>query len=273
MLWRWLFAPHVTPINSVHQPRKRFGQHFLHDASVIQRIVEVIRPVPGQSLVEIGPGLGAITRPLLERMGCLHVIELDRDVIPHLQQRCRGMGALHVHQGDVLSLDFSRLRQDQQRLRMVGNLPYNISTPLLFHLLAQAEQIQDMYFMLQKEVVQRMVAGPDEPAYGRLSVMLQYRCRADLLFTVGAEAFSPPPKVESAFVRLLPYRELPIQVDDEIRFSELVRRAFSQRRKTLRNSLGSLLCAADIEAVGIDPGVRPQTLSLAEFAALSNYVQ
>ena len=127
--------------------------------------------------------------------------------------------------------------------------------------------------MLQKEVVQRMVAGPDEPAYGRLSVMLQYRCRADLLFTVGAEAFYPPPKVESAFVRLLPYRELPIQVDDEIRFSELVRRAFSQRRKTLRNSLGSLLCAADIEAVGIDPAVRPQTLSLADFAALSNYVQ
>ena len=121
----------------MYQPRKRFGQHFLHDASVIQRIVEVIRPVPGQSLVEIGPGLGAITRPLLERMGCLHVIELDRGVIPHLQQRCRGMGALHVHQGDVLTLDFSCLRQDQQRLRMVGNLPYNISTPLLFHLLAQ----------------------------------------------------------------------------------------------------------------------------------------
>ncbi len=260
-------------MDNAHKPRKRFGQHFLHDVNVIQRILRVVNPLVGQSLVEIGPGLGALTRPLLERVNGLQVIELDRDVIPRLQQYCQGAGELQVHQGDVLTLDFADLRRGSQRLRVMGNLPYNISTPLLFHLLDQAEQIQDMHFMLQKEVVERMVAGPNEPAYGRLSVMLQYRCQADLLFTVGAEAFSPPPKVESAVVRLLPYRELPIRVADEARFSELVRRAFSQRRKTLRNSLGALFCTADMRAVGVDPGARPQTLSLADFAALSNHVQ
>ena len=260
-------------MDSAHRPRKRFGQHFLHDVSVIQHILEIINPLAGQSLVEIGPGLGALTRPLLERTGYLQVVELDRDVIPRLQQNCRGLGELQIYQADVLTLDFSSLRRDSQRLRVVGNLPYNISTPLLFHLLDQAEQIQDMHFMLQKEVVERMVAGPNEAAYGRLSVMLQYRCRADFLFVVGAEAFSPSPKVESAMVRLVPYREAPIQVDDEVRFSELVRRAFGQRRKTLRNSLGTLLSATDMAAVGVDPSARPQTLSLADFAALSNYVQ
>lgn len=260
-------------MDSAYRPRKRFGQHFLQDVSVIQRILAVINPLVGQSLVEIGPGLGALTRPLLERVGGLQVVELDRDVIPRLQQHCRGAGELQVHQGDVLTLDFSDLRRDPQRLRVVGNLPYNISTPLLFHLLDQAEQIQDMHFMLQREVVERMVAGPNEPAYGRLSVMLQYRCQADLLFTVGAEAFFPQPKVESAVVRLLPYRELPIRVDDEARFSELVRQAFSQRRKTLRNSLATMFCAAELAAAGVDPGARPQTLSLADFAALSNHVQ
>ncbi len=260
-------------MGSAHRPRKRFGQHFLHDVNVIERILRVINPLAGQSLVEIGPGLGALTRPLLEQIGCLQVVELDRDVIPRLQQHCQGVGELQIHQGDVLTLDFSELCRDSQRLRVVGNLPYNISTPLLFHLLDQSEQIQDMHFMLQKEVVERIVAGPNESAYGRLSVMLQYRCQADLLFAVGAEAFSPPPKVESAVVRLLPYRELPIRVDDEARFSELVRLAFGQRRKTLRNSLGAICCAADIAAAGIDPGARPQTLSLADFAALSNHVQ
>jgi 16S rRNA (adenine1518-N6/adenine1519-N6)-dimethyltransferase len=253
-----------------HQPRKRFGQHFLRDLGVIQRILQAIRPLPDQHLVEIGPGLGAITRPLLAAAGCLEVVELDRDLIPPLQHRCKGAGELLIHNADALSFDFSQLRRDERRLRVLGNLPYNISTPLLFHLLEQADHIYDMHFMLQKEVVERMAASSGEAAYGRLSVMLQYRCRVEPLFTILASAFTPPPKVESAFVRLIPFAQPPVAVTDERRFAELVRQAFSQRRKTLRNTLRGMLDAADIEAAGVYPGARPGTLGLAEFAALSN---
>lgn len=253
-----------------HRPRRRFGQHFLHDPGVIGRIVAAIRPLPGDRLVEIGPGLGALTRPLLEAVGELDVVELDRDLLEPLRARCAGLGALRIHHADALAFDFAALRGDGPRLRVAGNLPYNISTPLLFHLLAQAEHLLDLHFMLQREVVERMAAGPGEDAYGRLSVMLQYRCRVEALFAVGPGAFQPPPRVGSAVVRLVPRETPAVAVRDEQRFAEVVRRAFGQRRKTLRNALRGLLETSQIEAADVDPGARPETLALAAFAALSN---
>ncbi len=252
-----------------HRPRKRFGQHFLRDASVIERIVAAIRPLAGERLVEIGPGLGALTVPLLEAAGNLDVVELDRDLLEPLRARCAGAGTLRIHHADALGFNFAALRDCGPPLRVAGNLPYNISTPLLFHLLAQAEHLRDLHFMLQRDVVERMAAGPGEDAYGRLSVMLQYRCRVEPLFTVGPEAFRPPPKVWSAVVRLVPRETFAVAVRDESRFAEIVRRAFAQRRKTLRNSLRGLLDTTQIEAAGLDPGARPETLGLAAFAALS----
>ena len=253
----------------LHRPRKRFGQHFLRDASVIERIVAAIRPTAGERLVEIGPGLGALTVPLLAAAGELDVVELDRDLLEPLRARGAGVGLLRIHHADALDFDFAALRGAGARLRVTGNLPYNISTPLLFHLLAQAEHLLDLHFMLQRDVVERMAAGPGEDAYGRLSVMLQYRCRVEPLFAVGPEAFRPPPKVWSAVVRLVPRETFAVAVRDESRFAEIVRRAFAQRRKTLRNSLRELLDAEQIEAAGIDPGARPETLGLEAFAALS----
>jgi len=254
-----------------HRPRKRFGQNFLHDPVVIARIVSAIRPAAGERLVEIGPGQGAITLPLLQAAGTLTVIELDRDLIGPLQARCAAAGELTVHTADALRFDFCALAGEEQ-LRVVGNLPYNISTPLLFHLLDQHECIRDMHFMLQKEVVERMAAGPGTGQYGRLSVMLQYRCRVTPLFTIGAGAFNPPPRVESAFVRLEPYAQPLVEVQDEAAFSRLVNKAFMQRRKTLRNALRELLDVAEIEAAGIDPAARAETLGVAAFAALANYL-
>lgn len=260
----------MSGIPDRHPPRKRFGQHFLHDPHVIDRILAVIRPRPGERWVEIGPGLGALTRPLLQAAGELDVVELDRDLLEPLQARCAGLGTLRIYQADALQFDFAQLRNEGPRLRVAGNLPYNISTPLLFHLLAQSEQIHDLHFMLQREVVERMAAGPGEDAYGRLSVMLQYRCRVESLFTVGPGAFQPPPKVWSAVVRLVPRETSAVAVQDEQQFAEVVRRAFAQRRKTLRNSLRGLLDTSQIEAAGVDPIARPETLDLAAFAALSN---
>ena len=262
----------MSDVLAWHQPRKRFGQHFLHDAHIIERILTALRPLPGQSWVEIGPGLGALTRPLLKAVTELDVVELDRDLLEPLQARCLGLGTLRIHQADALAFDFSRLPGTGRRLRIAGNLPYNISTPLLFHLLTQAAHIHDLHFMLQREVVERMAARPGEAAYGRLSVMLQYRCRVESLFTVGPGAFQPPPKVWSAMVRLVPRETAVVAVDDEQQFAELVQRAFAQRRKTLRNSLRGLLEAEQIKAVGVDPVARPETLDLAAFAALSNAV-
>ena len=253
-----------------HQPRKRFGQHFLRDSGVIARIVAAIRPAAGERLVEIGPGLGALTVPLLAVAGELDVVELDRDLLEPLRARCAGVGTLRIHHADALDFDFATLRGAGPRLRVAGNLPYNISTPLLFHLLAQAEHLYDLHFMLQQEVVARMAAKPGEDAYGRLSVMLQYRCQVEPLFTVGPAAFRPPPKVGSAVVRLVPRETLAVAVRDERCLAEIVRRAFAQRRKTLRNSLRELLDAEQITAAGIDPGARPETLGLEAFAALSD---
>jgi len=251
------------------RPRKRFGQHFLHDPGVIARIVAAIDPQPGERVVEIGPGLGALTRPLLARTGRLEAVEIDRDVIVELERRCAGLGELVVHSGDALEFDFAQLAGAGPRLRVCGNLPYNISTPLLFHLLGQAPAIVDMHFMLQREVVDRMAAQPGTRAYGRLTVMLAAECRVEALFRVGRGAFSPPPQVESAVVRLIPHAEPPFALADRRRFAGLVSAAFSGRRKTLRNSLRSWVTEAGFAAVGVDPGRRAETLSPAEFAALA----
>ena len=250
--------------------RKRFGQHFLRDNNVIQRIIAALAPQPGQLLVEIGPGLGALTKPLLQAAGQVQAIELDRDLVPKLLQHCHSSGDLRVHCEDALRFDFRDLAPTGRSLRIVGNLPYNISTALLFHLLSQADCIRDMHLMLQKEVVARMAAMPGSGDYGRLSVMVQYACRVEPLFQVAADAFNPPPQVESAVVRLLPYAQPSVQLDNEADFGELVRQAFSQRRKTLRNSLRTFLSAAEIAQAGIDPGTRPERLELEQFATLSN---
>jgi 16S rRNA (adenine1518-N6/adenine1519-N6)-dimethyltransferase len=253
-----------------HQPRKRFGQNFLTDKNIVGKIVAAIAPRPGDNLVEIGPGLGAMTLPLLEKAGRLHAVELDRDLIPRLRERCRDAGELRVHEADALVFDFSALARPDARLRLVGNLPYNISTPLLFHLVAYMPLIRDLHFMLQKEVVDRIAARPDTPDYGRLSVMLQYHCAVEPLFTVPPGAFNPRPKVDSKIVRLLPHAAPPFPVADYRDFSALVKQAFAQRRKTLRNTLKSMLDADRISALGIDPGARAETLGLADFASLAN---
>jgi 16S rRNA (adenine1518-N6/adenine1519-N6)-dimethyltransferase len=252
-----------------HRARKRFGQHFLHDRGVIGRIVDAIDPRPGQRLVEIGPGLGALTAPLLQRAGRVEVVEIDRDVIPLLQKRCEGLGELVVHNADVLRVDFALMAGGGPPLRVCGNLPYNISTPLLFHLLGAKGAIQDMHFMLQKEVVDRMAAAPGGKDYGRLTVMLAAACRVERLFKVGAGAFSPPPKVESAVARLLPLQEPPFPLPDPERFARVVQASFSMRRKTLRNSLRGVVDEAGFSSTGIDPSRRAETLSPAEFAALA----
>ena len=249
--------------------RRRFGQHFLHDPGVIARIVAAIDPRPGQHLVEIGPGTGALTLPLLARCGRLDVIEIDRDLARELPRRAAGAGELVVHQADALEFDFRALRANGPRLRLCGNLPYNISTPLLFRLLEAREAIADMHFMLQKEVVERMVARPGGNEYGRLTVMLAAACRAQSLFRVGRGAFQPPPGVDSAVVRLVPHDGPPFPLADPQRFARLVAAAFQMRRKTLRNSLRGLLDASAFEAAGIDAGRRPETLSPEEFARLA----
>ncbi len=252
-----------------HAPRKRFGQHFLHDAAVIERIVAAVNPVPGERLVEIGPGEGALTLPLLRRGARLTVIELDRDLAARLAARPEAGDSLTVIQGDALRMDLAALADDGPPLRLVGNLPYNISTPLLFRFIRQAAVIEDMHFMLQREVVERMTAGPGSKTYGRLSVMIAVACRVEALFDIGPGAFRPPPKVWSSIVRLAPWRDPPFPVADPQRFAEVVRRAFGQRRKTLRNALAGVLDADTIRAVGCDPGARAETLAPGDFARLA----
>ncbi len=263
----------MSPSTHRHRPRKRFGQHFLHDSDVIRLIVTAIAPRPGDRILEIGPGLGALTGPLLERCESMDAVELDRDLAARLESTdWVRAGRLRLHRADALRFDYATLAGPDGKLRIVGNLPYNISTPLLFHLLAQTRAIQDIHVMLQKEVVDRLAAEPGSHAYGRLSVMVQYRCRVETLLHVGPGAFRPPPKVASSVVRLIP-REIPaVPVNDEKAFEEVVRRAFSHRRKTLRNALKGLLEPAVIAALGVDPGARAGVLGLGDFAALSNAV-
>lgn len=251
-----------------HIPRKRFGQNFLIDRQVVANIIQAIHPQKNDRLVEVGPGLGALTLPLLHLLDHLYVVELDRDLVELLVQKTP-KDKLTVYSADVLKFDFSVLGAN---LRITGNLPYNISTPLLFHLSKYTASIHDMHFMLQKEVVNRMVALPSSRDYGRLTVMLQYRFEMEQVFVVSPESFQPAPKVESAIVRILPLRQ-PIHVaKNEKIFAHIVSSAFSQRRKTLRNSLSGCLKPVDFAAINIDPGQRAENLSVADFVAIANYV-
>jgi len=249
--------------------RKRFGQHFLHDQQIIQQIVFNLGAQPHDTVVEIGPGRGALTKYLCQQYPELDVIELDRDLIETLHHKAYA-SQLHIHAGDVLNFDFSDLAlQKKQSLHLIGNLPYNISTPLLFHLCDHTQHIQQMLFMLQKEVVQRLAATPNNKNYGRLSVLIQYYYQVEALFDVPPTAFTPPPKVNSSIVRLVPHSESPVDIE----FAKLkivVDKAFAQRRKTLRNNLKGLINTADIEALGIDPGCRAETLDLTKFAKLAS---
>lgn len=253
-----------------HQPRKRFGQNFLHDQHIIQKIVRVINPQPKEHLIEIGPGLGALTQYLAQANIQLEIIEIDRDLLTGLNKLAKQHANLTIHHADALRFDFNRLIKSTERLRIVGNLPYNISTPLLFHLIHHIQLVKDMHFMLQKEVVERLAAKPGDAAYGRLSVMVQYYCQVSYLFTVKPGAFYPAPKVDSAIVRLIPHPNLPHVAKDFNFFSQLVLHAFNQRRKTLQNSLKNLLTIEQIQTSNIDPGIRPEQLSVADFVCLSN---
>jgi len=256
-----------------HKARKRFGQNFLTDTSVIDRIIQSINPQTNEKLVEIGPGLGALTCPLMKALGKLDVIELDRDIIPKLRMNCGLIGELNIHNVDVLKFDFSELSKNSEQLRIVGNLPYNISTPIMFHLVNYAQIISDMHFMLQKEVVTRLAAKANTSDYSRLSVMAQYHFKVSPLFLVAPEAFSPRPKVDSAIVRLQPQKEKPVNVGDEKFFAKLITRAFSQRRKTLRNVLKDVCSNDQLSAASIDPGQRAQEINLTQFADLSRLMQ
>jgi 16S rRNA (adenine1518-N6/adenine1519-N6)-dimethyltransferase len=255
-----------------HKARKRFGQNFLTDDRVIQRIVEVINPRVDQLMLEIGPGQAALTAPLADSGVELHLVELDRDLVALLARRFEHLPNVFLHEADALKVDFSSMTGNRP-FRLVGNLPYNISTPLLFHVLQWSDLIVDMHFMLQQEVVNRMAAEPGTKAWGRLSIMCQYRCQVTPLFDVRPESFSPPPRVHSAIVRLVPHRQPPVQIDSLPAFERLVSQAFSMRRKTLRNCMRDLIETDQIEAAGIDPAVRPETLSLQQFAKLSNLME
>lgn len=254
-----------------HQARKRFGQNFLQDPGVIERIVRVINPKPDDAMVEIGPGLGALTEEILAANPRLQVIELDRDLVPVLRTKFFNYPDLRIHEADALSFDFRQLVADRP-LRIVGNLPYNISTPLIFHLLGQADAVQDMHFMLQKEVVQRMAAGPGDNNYGRLGIMTQYFCRVQPLFEVGPGAFRPSPKVDSAIVRLVPHATLPHPARDLGTLQMVVRTAFNARRKTLRKALAGVVTAEELRALGIDDGLRPENLSLEQYVMIADAV-
>jgi len=253
-----------------HAPRKRFGQNFLTNQDVINRIIAAIHPQAQNKVIEIGPGLGALTQPLLKALKNLQVVELDRDIIHKSEKIAQPLGTLTIHQADALSFDFHTCVAPGEKARIVGNLPYNISTPLLFHLFEQLDCIADMHFMLQKEVVDRIVAGPDNKQYGRLSVMVQYFCEAHALFDVPPQAFYPPPKVQSSIVRLIPHENRPHQASDETLFAEIVREAFNHRRKTIHNSLKAYAADATLEAVGISPNARAENLTVEDFVNLAN---
>ena len=260
----------LNPKAEGHQARKRFGQNFLHDQRVIAKIVRSVNPRAGDNIVEIGPGLAALTSPLIGECDALTVVELDRDLAAGLPARVPHPERLTIVEADALKYDFTQLFQAGRPLRVVGNLPYNISTPLLFHLLEFGDKVKDMHFMLQKEVVDRITAVPNTKEYGRLSVMIQYFCKPTFLFEVPSGSFNPPPKVTSAVFRLEPYETKPIIAKNEKALARLVSHVFTQRRKTLRNSLKGMLVEEGFEKAGVDPMARPETLSLADFVALSD---
>lgn len=255
---------------SQHKARKRFGQNFLIDHGIIRDIVRSVHPQKNDQIVEIGPGKGAITQLLADSCDHLSVIELDRDLVPWLKVKFEHHPHFQLFQADALKFDFSQLIKNEQPLRIVGNLPYNISTPLIFHLLTYANKVQDMHFMLQKEVVKRMAAQTGDSAYGRLGIMVQYYCAVEDLFDVPPTSFDPAPKVDSAIVRLTPYAQLPYVANNVKSLETLVNVAFQQRRKTLRNSLKQLLSAEQMESLPVDLSLRPEEISLPEYVAMSN---
>ncbi|MBU2114703.1 MAG: 16S rRNA (adenine(1518)-N(6)/adenine(1519)-N(6))-dimethyltransferase RsmA [Gammaproteobacteria bacterium] len=259
-------------VHQGHRARKRFGQNFLHDPQVIGRIVKAIAPKPGETLVEIGPGLGALTEPVVAAAGHLTVIELDRDLAQRLREHPQLAEKLTIYQADAMKFDFNSLLQHGQKLKVFGNLPYNVSTPLLFHLFSYADQIENMHFMLQKEVVQRMTASHGSKAYGRLSVMTQYYCQAMPVVEVGPGAFKPAPKVDSAVVRLIPKAvaqraNVPAEV-----LNRVCLEAFNQRRKTIRNCFSNIATAEQLESLGLNPTLRPEQLSVEQFTQLAQWL-
>lgn len=256
-----------------NKPRKRFGQNFLQDQMVVQNIVASIAPTQEDHIVEIGPGRGVLTHEILQFINSLDAIEIDRDLIPLLIKSCEKLGQLRLFQADALTFDFSQLVYNQEKLRIIGNLPYNISTPLLFHLLAQIDLIKDMHFMLQQEVVSRIVAPVGTADYGRLSIMIQYYCQVDELFSVPPTAFFPEPKVNSAVIQLIPHDFIKNPAYDIKQLSFIVQQAFMHRRKTLRNALKSYFSVEQLLQMNIDPELRPQELSVAEYVNLSNSLQ
>ncbi|MBO1254324.1 16S rRNA (adenine(1518)-N(6)/adenine(1519)-N(6))-dimethyltransferase RsmA [Alteromonas sp. 5E99-2] len=257
-----------------HTARKRFGQNFLNDPFVIDNIINAIGPTSDQALVEIGPGLGALTEPMCERVDALTVVELDRDLAKRLRHHPFHGKKLTVIEKDALSFDFAELARERGTpLRVFGNLPYNISTPLMFHLFAHKENIKDMHFMLQKEVVQRLAASPGSKQFGKLSVMAQYYCQVIPVLTVPPGAFIPPPKVESAVVKLVPHATPPVQVSKVATLEKVAAAAFNQRRKTIRNSLSAFADAETLESLGIKPTLRAENLSLSDFARIANSVK
>ena len=256
---------------SSHIPRKRFGQHFLTDTNMIDRIIRAIDPALPGPIIEIGPGQGALTLPLLALCKSMTAVELDRDLVPVLQRQAEGVGELELINQDILTFDLGSLT-GQDKYRLVGNLPYNISTPLMFHLLESAARIQDMHFMVQKEVAERIVADTGSKQYGRLSVMMQYHCECFYLFDVPPQCFKPPPKVDSAIIRLIPRAVSPYPIGAYQDFAAVVQLAFQQRRKTISNSLKSLLDRETISALGINPGMRAEQLNGEAFGHLSTAV-
>lgn len=255
-----------------HRARKRFGQNFLNDQLVIDKIVAAINPQPNDLLVEIGPGLGAITEPVAQMVNQLNVVELDRDLAERLENHPEIADKLTIYQADALKFDFSQLVQTDKKMKVFGNLPYNISTPLLFHLFEFAEHIESMHFMLQKEVVNRMVAAPGSKAFGRLTIMTQYYCQAMPVIEVPPDSFDPPPKVDSSVIRLLPKPAEKRTAKDIKLLNRVCLEAFNQRRKTLRNCMKNIIPVEAIEQLGIDPTLRPESLTLANFVDLANYL-
>lgn len=249
-------------------PKKRFGQNFLHDRNIISKIIRVIDPKPTDHFVEIGPGQGALTKELLPLVAKLEAVELDRDLIPVLTANCKEFSNLTIHQADALVFEVKELGTDS--LRVVGNLPYNISTPLIFHFLGQLSKIKDLHFMLQKEVAQRIAAVPGNKEYGRLSVMVQYFCQPELLLAIKPAAFFPVPKVDSCFIRLTPHQVLPCQARDLALLTEVVRQAFGQRRKTISNSLRGIVTREQLISLEIDPMLRAENLTVADFVKIAN---
>lgn len=254
----------------MHTPRKRFGQHFLSDQAIIHQIVASLAPRIKDHLIEIGPGQGAITVPVMEEVGDLEAVELDRDLISELEHRTHHFGKLTIYSEDALRFDFSAIKKDKRLLRVFGNLPYNISTPLIFHLLSYSSIISDMLFMLQKEVADRLAAEPGSDAYGRLSVMAQYYCEIEVLFDVPPTAFYPPPQVDSSIVKMVPYQTSPYDLKSYPMFEKVVKQAFGQRRKTLRNSLKTLVSDAVWSELTISPTDRAENLSVQDFVTISN---